>query len=77
MTIKPTVHVTDSDGIYFLFFCVVVSFVKNCFFFPFFLFVEHIQCEMVCDALDGALLFLKCVFLLLHSGGCVARTLEC
>lgn len=80
MTIKPTVHVTDSDGIYFLFFlCCCCSFVKNCwvFFFPFFLFVEHIQCEMVCDALDGALLFFKCVFLLLHSGGCVARTLEC
>lgn len=47
------------------------------FFFPFFLFVEHIQREMVCDALDGALLFLKCVFPLLHSGGRAARTLEC
>lgn len=61
----------------FSFFVLLILLLKIVVFFLSSFFVDHIQCEMVCDALDGALLFLKCVFLLLHSGGCVAWTLEC
>lgn len=48
MTIKPTVHVTDSGGKYFSL-CVCDYLLLKIL-----LFAEHVQCEMVCDALNGA-----------------------
>lgn len=63
----------------FVFFVLLILLLKIvCLFFFFLPFCRaHTMWNGLWCSRWGVAVFLKCVFLLLHSGGCVARTLEC